>query len=319
MRLDGHLNEVVGMYALNLQESFAADGKSLSISSLSQLENMLRNGTLFCAIANDIFKINIKPWSKRPKSYNQCLSNVQKAIEGIRRITQLPQGTIYGGIEDDIVRGEWSVIVSLLYQLSLLVEADFSIARKKEKNEKSRVSFEWGNGGSKNIVPHRSFCEQNSSSFDLAKPPGSSDTLAEEELMLDAFNTPHLPDPTADIYLAALPTEHNNSNSQRKECSNEVFISENAESQPSDLDALLGLSSVKDWDENAMPLPPDSEVSAILAEGISSKLVRELEEARQNQVYGQKVSPSQKQSSSEERKKLSPDILPGMYFKDVTG
>lgn len=248
----------MGLYAIHMQDVRAGQN-SVNVSSLQQLENTIRNGTLLCSVVGGIFDVPIKAWSKSPKSYNQCLGNVDKAIDGIRRIQAFPQDILYGGIADDIVRGEWSVIVELLHQLCSLPRDRVALFKRREHLELKRERPIWEDPHRTEIVPTRPSVYKPVTSKDTIESASKDPTkdIFLEELFHHESSALHLPDEGADLYPSrAGPTEPGHT-----------------AHRDADLDTMLGIGDV-------LPAAAaDSEVAAILGESISSKLIRELEEA----------------------------------------
>lgn len=311
MRLDGFLQDVVGLYAINLQEQQRGEHGPINVPSLPALENIIRNGTLLCSIAGGVFKTPIKTWSKQPKSYNQCLYNVEKAIECFQRVKELPPGVFYAGVEDDIVRGEWSIIVELLFELASVPNKNIKLCRKEEPNHELPPP-RWGAENAAEIIPIK---EKRLSGMG----PSQSQTLNifESDLLDSDCSTPHLPVGSADIYPemsgnpeSAVPNSKNCGGTYHQE---KTVDSRRKEPESDDLIALLGIGSMG----ITKPSPTDSEVAAIMGESISSKLIRELEEAascaaKPVQVQENFTVASEPADSATSRtSKSSPDIFPG--------
>lgn len=275
---------MVGLYALGLQEPRAGQ-TALCVNSLQQLENCIRNGTLLCSLADGVFGIPIKAWSKTPRSYNQCLSNVQKATEGLQRMRGFPL-VIYGGADDDIVRGEWSIIVELLHCLSTHPGGMLLNAKKPVSTTRSRPS--WETVCNTEIVPSRAasaVAERGSSSSDM------KDAAPGDDIFDDTFlppKPPHVSNRAADLYPAGAV----------KSISHTPLL----RSQNRHEDVLLDV----DIDDAYRTLPADSEVAAILSESISSKLIRELQAAS----IGAAREDSPPPPPPRDRNEQPPDILP---------
>ena len=303
---------MVGLYAINLQEPQSSENAAINIPSLSALENTVRNGTLLCSVAGGVFKVPIKAWSKQPKSYNQCLCNVEKAVEAFRRIKELPPGMFYAGMEDDIVRGEWSIIVELLFELSNAPNSNITLSRIVDSSRKeSRIN--WRGESTAEIIPIQN---KRSSS----KNPTESQTtniLASDLLGLDC-NTNHLPAGSVDIYPkksgnCESAVRNNADNGALNQSKKTVDSFGDKEPSDDDLDVLLGIGSMG----ITKPAPTDSEVAAIMGESISSKLIRELEEAARYEAQTTKPQGNvtnvnlPTSNSTGQTSKSSADIFPG--------
>lgn len=54
-------------------------------STILALESIIRDGTLFCTFVESCLLLPVKPYHLKPHSWQQCLSNTQKALDQIRK------------------------------------------------------------------------------------------------------------------------------------------------------------------------------------------------------------------------------------------
>jgi hypothetical protein len=87
---------------------------STNLPSITTLEGPLRDGTLLCLLINKLFGNPIKGYHKSSKTYATSISNVIKCLNVLRLQRQVSRRFLYEGVEHEIVRGEWSVLLGLL-------------------------------------------------------------------------------------------------------------------------------------------------------------------------------------------------------------
>ena len=216
----------------------------------------LRNGTLLCALATDAFEQQVRTWCKSPKTYHQCLSNVQKAVEALRKSSKIKRDLFFGGIEDDIVRGEWSVIIGFLYELRCCYkghhcEPEIFLSNIKRSQLKADL---FPSGDSASHVEDKEAYD-----YDPVSP-----VFPQNKVDL-------IPVPT---YVESIITEELKSDPLLDKQNLNNPLGDTLNSKDKWLDQALGLTQ-----EPSEVGEYSSEVEAMLTESISSRLLREMDEA----------------------------------------
>lgn len=106
-------------------------------------ESPIRDGTLLCGLVDVMLyggtHVNQDPagrvadgsqvrisrsgafvWNRSPHSYDQCLSNVHKAVERLRQCALMSPRFLHARIEEDIVQGDWNAVLGLLEDMHRL-------------------------------------------------------------------------------------------------------------------------------------------------------------------------------------------------------
>ena len=86
-------------------------------ATILELEGSVREGLLFCIIAQVYLNAPIKPWNKRPLTYGHCVSNVRKAMQSFLTLPNMSHRYLSHGVDEDIVRGDWDCVLGLLEDL----------------------------------------------------------------------------------------------------------------------------------------------------------------------------------------------------------
>jgi hypothetical protein len=100
-------------------------------NSVVNLESFIKDGTLLCLICTKILFIPIRNgWFPKPRSLKQCISNILKAIDALRNSSKLDSKFLFSGVENDIFRGNWSVIFGLLSDICRLSKFEINDIEK---------------------------------------------------------------------------------------------------------------------------------------------------------------------------------------------
>jgi hypothetical protein len=215
---------------------------------------------LLCAIAGEVFGQRVRSWSRSPKAYAQCLSNVQKAVEALRRCKGLPAESFFGGLEDDIVRGEWSVIVGFLYELCRSSQGGAADeALEEREGEKNKRKYSGDRKAAVDLVP--GYGQTQSDALDIA----------EEDPEREGCAQPQFPDKSRDL----VPTPAADGFGRADGSGAEAVKRDELKEHSDWLDEALGIAGTSDREEI-------TEIGAMLSESISSKLIREIDDAIQS-------------------------------------
>jgi hypothetical protein len=88
--------------------------------SLVSLESVIRDGTLLCELGKEVLHVPMHVWCRKPRSYNQCIANVRKAIAAFQAFAASKRMHLANRSEVEIVKGNWGEILSLLYDVCQL-------------------------------------------------------------------------------------------------------------------------------------------------------------------------------------------------------
>jgi hypothetical protein len=87
------------------------------------LETYIKDGTLLCYLTESILSLPLKgSFYHHPHTYSQCLSNLMKCLTILRSCKCMPRRFLYSGVEEEIARGSWDVILGLLEDIHLFYD-----------------------------------------------------------------------------------------------------------------------------------------------------------------------------------------------------
>jgi hypothetical protein len=87
------------------------------------LETYIKDGTLLCYLTESILNLPLKgSFYHHPHTYSQCLSNLMKCVTILRSCKCMPRRFLYSGVEEEIARGSWDVILGLLEDIHLFYD-----------------------------------------------------------------------------------------------------------------------------------------------------------------------------------------------------
>ena len=82
------------------------------VDSVLDLQDVLRNGVLLCALVSRVFKVRITGVFKSPKTETTCLSNIRKAMKVLQTSRKMSQKFTW--TEKQIFECQRSIILGLL-------------------------------------------------------------------------------------------------------------------------------------------------------------------------------------------------------------
>ena len=99
-----------------------SDGSDISPKTILELEGPIRDGSLLCVVTENLLGLPVKVWNRRPTTYAQCVSNINKATSSLRRCSTMSGRFLHTGVEEEIVRGNWDCVLGLLEDIRRCID-----------------------------------------------------------------------------------------------------------------------------------------------------------------------------------------------------